>query len=144
MQVWSSSTLTTTQKMSRPASQPNVQAHSHLAQRGSASTLSRLWISTKQSGNKTLGWLLMVATEGCTPATCKCREAGLWPCLGGCAGTGGSAAVFRLHPKAQEPSLQTPHPGSPDLLLSKLLQGCDEHLAGILNLMKKSRRQRQD
>lgn len=48
----------------------------------------------------------------------------------------GSTVFFR-----HEQSLQNPHPGGPNLLLSKLLQGCDEHLAGILDLTRKSRGQ---
>lgn len=43
------------------------------------------------------------------------------------------------HPKIQEQRLQNSHLGSPDLLLSKFLQGCDEHLTGILNLVRKNK-----
>ena len=44
-------------------------------------------------------------------------------------------------PKIQEQSLYNSHLGSPNLLLSKLLQGSDEHLAGILNLVRRETEQ---
>lgn len=42
------------------------------------------------------------------------------------------------YPEIQE-GLQNSHLGSPNLLLSKLLQGSDEHFTGVLNLEGKSR-----
>lgn len=41
--------------------------------------------------------------------------------------------------KPKNKACEDSHLGSPNLLLSKFLQGSDEHFAGILNLERKSR-----